>query len=63
MKRYRVTIYFSEGYEVDAGDEQDAQDKADMYLLPVMLRHFLGEDDCVSTSRYIRLVAAIYHGP
>ena len=32
MKRYRVTIYFSEIYEVDASDEQDAQDKADMYL-------------------------------
>nr|WP_300788515.1 hypothetical protein [uncultured Acetatifactor sp.] len=32
MKRYRVTIYFSEIYEVDAGDEQEARDKADMYL-------------------------------
>lgn len=27
-----MTIYFSEIYEVDASDEQDAQDKADMYL-------------------------------
>ncbi len=27
-----MTIYFSEIYEVDAGDEQEAQDKADMYL-------------------------------
>ncbi len=32
MKRYRVTIYFSKIYEVDAGDEQEARDKADMYL-------------------------------
>lgn len=32
MKRYRVTIYFSEIYEVEASDEQEAQDKADMYL-------------------------------
>lgn len=32
MKRYRVTIYFSEVYEVDAGDEQEARDKADMYF-------------------------------
>lgn len=32
MKRYQVTIYFSEIYEVDASDEQDAQEKADMYL-------------------------------
>ena len=32
MKRYRVTVYFSEIYEVIADDEQEAQDKADMYL-------------------------------
>ena len=32
LKRYRVTIYFSEIYEVNAEDEQEAQDKADMYL-------------------------------
>lgn len=32
MKRYRVTIYFSEVYEVDAVDEQEARGKADMYL-------------------------------
>ena len=32
MNRYRVTIYFSEMYEVIADDEQEAQDKADMYL-------------------------------
>lgn len=32
MKRYRVTIYFSEMYEVIADDEQEAQDKADIYL-------------------------------
>ena len=27
-----MTIHFSEIYEVDAGDEQEARDKADMYL-------------------------------
>ena len=32
LKRYRVTIYFSEIYEVEAGDEQEAQHKADRYL-------------------------------
>ena len=32
MKRYRVTIYFSEMYEVDAENKQEARDKADRCL-------------------------------
>lgn len=32
LKRYRVTIYFSEVYEIIADGNQEAQDKADMYL-------------------------------
>lgn len=32
LKRYRVIIYFGEVYEVDAGDEQEVQDKADTDL-------------------------------
>ena len=32
LERYRLTIYFSEIYEVIAEDAQEAQNKADMYL-------------------------------
>ncbi len=32
LKIGKLLIYFSEIYEVDAGDEQEARDKADMYL-------------------------------
>lgn len=28
MKNYRVTIYFSKTYEVEAGSENEAEDKA-----------------------------------
>lgn len=32
MQKYRVTIYFSEIYEVDAENEKDAKEKADKQL-------------------------------
>lgn len=32
MRKYRVTIYFSEIYEVDAENEENAKEKADKKL-------------------------------